>query len=161
MLTMATKSVLSKARSATLALYILTLSNNSRFEFIFTDMSSNSSRKFASVFDIHRWATNNTHNITPYRFSFNANSYCAFSIAECTEPQFCIANWNCVALSLHLANWNCCPRSNCTATSAAYGIYRVIRGIWAHSLWPMCDSFGMRISMKLSTSVCRICKLPV
>lgn len=53
-LTMSTKTVLSKLRGTTLALYILTLSRNSRFEFIFTNLAQSNARKYASVFDIYR-----------------------------------------------------------------------------------------------------------
>lgn len=53
-LTMSTKTVLSKLRGTTLALYILTLSRNSRFEFIFTNLAQSNARKFSSVFDIYR-----------------------------------------------------------------------------------------------------------
>lgn len=53
-LTMSTKTVLSKLRGTTLALYILTLSRNSRFEFIFTNLAQSNARKFSSVFDVYR-----------------------------------------------------------------------------------------------------------
>lgn len=53
-LTMSTKTVLSKLRGTTLALYILTLCRNSRFEFIFTNLAQSNARKFSSVFDIYR-----------------------------------------------------------------------------------------------------------
>lgn len=53
-LTMSTKTVLSKLRGTTLALYILTLNRNSRFEFIFTNLAQSNARKFSSVFDIYR-----------------------------------------------------------------------------------------------------------
>lgn len=52
---MSTKTVLSKLRGTTLALYILTLCRNSRFEFIFTNLAQTNSRKFSSVFDIYRF----------------------------------------------------------------------------------------------------------
>lgn len=51
---MTTKAVLSKLRGTTLAMYILTLCHNSRFEFIFTNLSLNNTKKFASIFDIYR-----------------------------------------------------------------------------------------------------------
>lgn len=53
-LTMSTKTVLSKLRGTTLALYILTLCRNSRFEFIFTNLAQSNARKFTSVFDVYR-----------------------------------------------------------------------------------------------------------
>lgn len=55
-LTMSTKSVLSKLRGTTLALYILTLCRNSRFEFIFTNLAHSNARTFSSVFDVYRYA---------------------------------------------------------------------------------------------------------
>lgn len=54
-LTMSTKTVLSKLRGTTLALYILTLCRNSRFEFIFTNLAQSNARTFSSMFDIYRW----------------------------------------------------------------------------------------------------------
>lgn len=51
---MSTKTVLSKLRGTTLALYILTLCRNSRFEFIFTNLAQSNARKFTSVFDVYR-----------------------------------------------------------------------------------------------------------
>lgn len=52
---MTTKTVLSKLRGTTQALYILTTSNaQTRFEFIFTNMALDNTRQFASVFQIHR-----------------------------------------------------------------------------------------------------------
>ncbi|XP_031624811.1 Bardet-Biedl syndrome 5 protein homolog [Contarinia nasturtii] len=53
-LTITLKSVLSKLRGTTLALYILTLCRNSRFEFIFTNLAQSNTRKFSSVLDVHR-----------------------------------------------------------------------------------------------------------
>lgn len=53
-LAMSTKTVLSKLRGTTLALYILTLCRNSRFEFIFTNLAQSNARKFTSVFDVYR-----------------------------------------------------------------------------------------------------------
>ncbi|XP_055702744.1 Bardet-Biedl syndrome 5 protein homolog [Phlebotomus papatasi] len=52
-LTMTTKTVASRGRGTTQALYILSISRNSRFEFIFTNLT-NSQSKFSSVFDIYR-----------------------------------------------------------------------------------------------------------
>lgn len=52
---MSTKTVLSKVRGTTLALYLLTLCHNSRFEFIFTNLSQTSSKQFSSVFDVYRF----------------------------------------------------------------------------------------------------------
>lgn len=51
---MTTKTVLSKLRGTTQALYIFTTSNNARFEFIFTNMSLDSGRKFSLIFDVYR-----------------------------------------------------------------------------------------------------------
>lgn len=53
-LTISTKTVLSKVRGTTLALYILTLCHNSRFEFIFTNLSQSNTKQFSSVFDVYR-----------------------------------------------------------------------------------------------------------
>lgn len=53
-LTMTTKTVLSKVRGTTQALYIFTSSNNARFEFIFTNMSMATSRQFTIIFDVYR-----------------------------------------------------------------------------------------------------------
>lgn len=53
-LTMSTKTVLSKVRGTTLAMYILTLCHNSRFEFIFTNLSQSNAKKFSSIFDVYR-----------------------------------------------------------------------------------------------------------
>uniref|UniRef100_A0A1B0D3R0 BBSome complex member BBS5 PH domain-containing protein n=1 Tax=Phlebotomus papatasi TaxID=29031 RepID=A0A1B0D3R0_PHLPP len=50
---MTTKTVASRGRGTTQALYILSISRNSRFEFIFTNLT-NSQSKFSSVFDIYR-----------------------------------------------------------------------------------------------------------
>lgn len=54
-LSMTTKTVLSKLRGTTQALYILTSSNNARFEFIFTNIAIDNTRQFSSVFDIYRF----------------------------------------------------------------------------------------------------------
>lgn len=51
---MTTKTVLSKLRGTTQALYIFTSSNNARFEFIFTNMSLNNGRHFTLIFDVYR-----------------------------------------------------------------------------------------------------------
>lgn len=51
---MTTKTVLSKLRGTTQALYIFTSSNNARFEFIFTNMSVEHGRQFTLIFDIYR-----------------------------------------------------------------------------------------------------------
>ncbi len=51
---MTTKTVLSKLRGTTQALYIFTASNNARFEFIFTNMSLNNGRQFTLIFDVYR-----------------------------------------------------------------------------------------------------------
>lgn len=51
---MTTKTVLSKLRGTTQALYIFTSSNNSRFEFIFTNMSLEQGRQFSLIFDVYR-----------------------------------------------------------------------------------------------------------
>lgn len=54
-LSMTTKTVLSKLRGTTQALYILTSSSQSRFEFIFTNMAIDNTRQFSSVFDIYKF----------------------------------------------------------------------------------------------------------
>lgn len=51
---MNTKTVVSKLRGTTQALYILTVSNNARFEFIFTNLTLNSRQNFGTVFDVFR-----------------------------------------------------------------------------------------------------------
>lgn len=51
---MTTKTVISKLRGTTQALYTLASSHNSRFEFIFTNMSVNNGNQFSSIFDIYR-----------------------------------------------------------------------------------------------------------
>lgn len=51
---MSTKTVLSKLRGTTQALYILATHHNSRFEFIFTNMSLDNTRQFPAVFEVHR-----------------------------------------------------------------------------------------------------------
>ncbi|KAJ6649131.1 Bardet-Biedl syndrome 5 protein like [Pseudolycoriella hygida] len=53
-LTMTTKTVLSKLRGTTQALYIFTSNHNSRFEFIFTNMSLSNGRHFSLIFDVYR-----------------------------------------------------------------------------------------------------------
>lgn len=53
-LSMSTKTVLSKLRGTTQALYMLTVHENSRFEFIFTNMSMDNSRQFPAVFDVYK-----------------------------------------------------------------------------------------------------------
>lgn len=53
-LTMNTKTVVSKVRGTTQALHILTVGNNSRFEFIFTNLTVNNTKHFSTVFDIYR-----------------------------------------------------------------------------------------------------------
>ncbi|XP_052869232.1 Bardet-Biedl syndrome 5 protein homolog [Anopheles cruzii] len=52
-LTMNTKTVVSKLRGTTQALHILGVGSNSRFEFIFTHMLANT-KHFAPIFDIYR-----------------------------------------------------------------------------------------------------------
>ncbi|ETN59012.1 bardet-Biedl syndrome 5 protein [Anopheles darlingi] len=52
-LTMNTKTVVSKLRGTTQALHILGVGANSRFEFIFTNLLANT-KHFASIFDIYR-----------------------------------------------------------------------------------------------------------
>lgn len=53
-----TRTVNNKTRGQCQALYILAISGNTRFEFLFTDVSGESERKnmpiFQNVFDIHR-----------------------------------------------------------------------------------------------------------
>lgn len=51
---MTTKTVLSKLRGTTQALYILTSSHNSRFEFILTNMSADTTKQFSPVFAIYK-----------------------------------------------------------------------------------------------------------
>lgn len=51
---MTTKTVLSKLRGTTQALYIFTSNNNARFEFIFTNMSMDHGRRFTLIFDVYR-----------------------------------------------------------------------------------------------------------
>lgn len=51
---MSTKTVLSKLRGTTQALYILAAHHNARFEFIFTNMSLDNTRQFPAVFDVYR-----------------------------------------------------------------------------------------------------------
>lgn len=55
-LTMTTKTVLTKQRGTTQALYILTVNNNSRFEFIFTKLNNRAGNTeiFKSIYDIYR-----------------------------------------------------------------------------------------------------------
>lgn len=52
--TAATKTVNSQLRGVTEALHILTKSNNTRFEFIFTNLISGNSRHFTSVMGVHK-----------------------------------------------------------------------------------------------------------
>lgn len=51
---MSTKTVLSKLRGTTQALYILATHHTSRFEFIFTNMSLDNTRQFPTVFEAYR-----------------------------------------------------------------------------------------------------------
>uniref|UniRef100_A0AAG5CZG8 BBSome complex member BBS5 PH domain-containing protein n=1 Tax=Anopheles atroparvus TaxID=41427 RepID=A0AAG5CZG8_ANOAO len=53
-LTMNTKTVVSKLRGTTQALHILSVGSNSRFEFIFTNLMAVNTKHFASLFDIYR-----------------------------------------------------------------------------------------------------------
>ncbi|XP_050070441.1 Bardet-Biedl syndrome 5 protein homolog [Anopheles maculipalpis] len=53
-LTMNTKTVVSKVRGTTQALYILSVGSNSRFEFIFTNLMATNTKHFASIFDVYR-----------------------------------------------------------------------------------------------------------
>ncbi|XP_058825466.1 Bardet-Biedl syndrome 5 protein homolog [Topomyia yanbarensis] len=53
-LTMNTKTVVSKVRGTTQALHILSVGNNSRFEFVFTNLTINNTRHFSAIFDIYR-----------------------------------------------------------------------------------------------------------
>ena len=53
-LTLNTKSVLSKIRGTTQALFLLTNSLNSRYEFIFTNLSSVNDKEFKSIYEIYR-----------------------------------------------------------------------------------------------------------
>ncbi|XP_055643428.1 Bardet-Biedl syndrome 5 protein homolog [Toxorhynchites rutilus septentrionalis] len=53
-LTMNTKTVVSKVRGTTQALHILSAGSNSRFEFIFTNLTANNTKHFSSIFDIYR-----------------------------------------------------------------------------------------------------------
>ncbi|XP_058118707.1 Bardet-Biedl syndrome 5 protein homolog [Anopheles ziemanni] len=53
-LTMNTKTVVSKLRGTTQALHILSVGSNSRFEFIFTNLMAVNTKHFASIFDIYR-----------------------------------------------------------------------------------------------------------
>ncbi|KAL1385334.1 hypothetical protein pipiens_012965 [Culex pipiens pipiens] len=53
-LTMNTKTVVSKVRGTTQALHILSVGNNSRFEFIFTNLTANNTKHFSTIFDIYR-----------------------------------------------------------------------------------------------------------
>ena len=53
-LTMNTKTVVSKVRGTTQALHILSVGSNSRFEFVFTNLTINNTRHFSSIFDIYR-----------------------------------------------------------------------------------------------------------
>ncbi|XP_037942865.1 Bardet-Biedl syndrome 5 protein homolog [Teleopsis dalmanni] len=56
--TLNTRSVVNKIRGHTIALYILAVSGNTRFEFLFADVSGETARKhepiFANVFEIHQ-----------------------------------------------------------------------------------------------------------
>ena len=51
---MNTKTVNSRLRGNTEALYMLTATPKQRFEFIFTDLVANNSRHFTSIFDVYR-----------------------------------------------------------------------------------------------------------
>lgn len=53
-ITAATKTVNSQLRGMTEALHILTKSNNTRFEFIFTNLITGNSRHFTSVMGVHK-----------------------------------------------------------------------------------------------------------
>jgi len=53
-ITAATKTVNSQLRGVTEALHILTKSNNTRFEFIFTNLIAGNSRHFTSVMGVHK-----------------------------------------------------------------------------------------------------------
>lgn len=46
-----------KLRGTTEALHLLTKSNNSRFEFIFTNLVSGNTRHFTSVMGVHKYIT--------------------------------------------------------------------------------------------------------
>lgn len=59
---MSTKTVLSKLRGTTQALYILTVHQNSRFEFIFTNMSLDNTRQFPAVFDVYKYGESATRS---------------------------------------------------------------------------------------------------
>lgn len=57
-----TRSVVSKAGGPTQALYILATGSNTRFEFLFADISGDTARKdqpiFQSIFEIYQWVQN-------------------------------------------------------------------------------------------------------
>lgn len=53
-LTMNTKTVVSKLRGSTEALYLLTVTSKQRFEFIFTDLVMSNSRHFLSIFEVYK-----------------------------------------------------------------------------------------------------------
>ncbi len=54
MLNITSKTVNSKLRGQTEALYILTKCNNTKFEFIFTNLVPNNARLFTSVIGVYK-----------------------------------------------------------------------------------------------------------
>lgn len=54
MLSMNTKTVISKLKGTTQALFILTVNNHNKFEFIFTNTAPSTRQSFSAIFDIFR-----------------------------------------------------------------------------------------------------------
>ena len=74
-LNITTKTVNSKLRGMTEALYLLTKCNHTRFEFIFTNLLPGSPRLFTSVIGVYKWLTrNHVGNYTKLFFrAFNSS----------------------------------------------------------------------------------------
>lgn len=78
----------SKGRIPSQALYILAICNETRFEFLFTDVSGETARReqpiFASVFEVHQCVLGNTFIL------IYINRFSTFSALDCISAHFSI-----------------------------------------------------------------------
>lgn len=146
----------SKGRIPSQALYILAISNETRFEFLFTDVSGETARReepiFASVFDVHQYVAKESI------IFININRFLMFPPLACISVHFSIGISSYAAPLCRLDSWSYYRTSRCTARCRACGTCPVIRAIWVTLWWPIYAWSGTPMPMNRSTWACPICR---
>ena len=98
-LNITTKTVNSKLRGMTEALYLLTKCNHTRFEFIFTNLLPGSPRLFTSVIGVYKWVW--------YSYDFLDEMVTYVFLGHSIRAK-CIESWNSEEPFSRTRTWNCC-----------------------------------------------------